>query len=97
MSLDLHLSDDLSPLWQLAHDVYTPQLSRFEPAISHGDDYIEHIDVVTTWKGLNFQHAEELLFLEKAFQNALHSIVEEYLLERIKKKSVGLTFDESKA
>jgi hypothetical protein len=98
MSLDLRVLDDSAPNWQFVHDVYTPKLLRFEPNISYVEDYIEHIDVVTTWKGLfPSQRAEELFFWEKAFRNALDSLVEEWLMERLKKKNIDLTLDESKS
>jgi hypothetical protein len=95
MSLDLEVFDESTPTWQAIHDVYTPHLSRFEPPISSECNYIEHIDVVTTWKGLSTsQRAEEVFFWESAFRNALNSIVEEWLQAKLRKKKIDLTLDE---
>ena len=95
MSLEVKVYDDSIPSWRNVHDVYTPQLSRFGPTTPFEYDYIEHIDVVTTWKGLSTsQRTEEVFFWEKAFRDALNSVVEEWLQARMKKKKINLELDE---
>jgi len=93
MSIDVELFDASGPSWRSPSEVYHPFHRRFEPTVSFEPNYIEHIDVVTIWKGLNPQRAEELFFWEKAFTDALSSTVEEWLLDLFTSKGIELDLD----
>lgn len=77
MFMNLSVHNDSDPHWPGFHDIYTPKLQQSLPQKPYGMEYIENIDVVTSWKGLSSSDTAEELLLgwEKAFQNALNRIV----------------------
>jgi hypothetical protein len=92
MSISVNILDNSLPAWQSANDVFRPILTAFSPATVIDLEYqtIHHIDVVQTWKGISVQQAEELLFWEDGFRQALQTVVEDYILH--KSEVAGITF-----
>jgi hypothetical protein len=76
MSISVEVSGTLLPRNRAVLDLYKPKLRSFDT--SNGD--IEHLDVVTTWKGLSINHALEIIFWERATKKALEHHVEEALV-----------------
>ncbi|TID22673.1 hypothetical protein E6O75_ATG01847 [Venturia nashicola] len=94
MTMNLSVYNESDPLWRAFPDVYTPKLQLFKRQGPCGMEYIENVDVVTTWKGIaSSQIAKELLFWENALQNAICSTVEAWLVGKMKSKGIVLDFD----
>ncbi|KAE9975071.1 hypothetical protein BLS_002765 [Venturia inaequalis] len=94
MTMNLSVYNESDPLWRAFPDVYTPRLQLFKRQEPCGMEYIDNIDVVTTWKGLSSSEiAKELLFWENALQNAICSTVEAWLVEKLKSTGIVLNFD----
>lgn len=92
----MHLSvyNESDPHWRGFPDVYTPKLQLFRRQGPCGMEYIDNLDVVTTWKGLpSSDIAKELLFWENALQNAIYNTVEAWLVEKMKSKGIELNLD----
>ncbi|KAI8933292.1 hypothetical protein NX059_009919 [Plenodomus lindquistii] len=75
--LPLHVKlEGLAAIGQLnAQNAYRPRVRRSGST----EQAIEHVDVVTCWKGLSFAQAGELAFWEHAFRQCLTSQVEHTL------------------
>lgn len=60
-------------------DVYVPRLRKFrrEEGIQNR---MQFLDIVTTWKGINFGVANEIYFWNWAMREALESLIEEELI-----------------
>jgi hypothetical protein len=76
MSISVEVSGTLLPRNRAVLDLYKPKLRSFDTP--NGD--IEHLDVVTTWKGLSINNALEIIFWERATKKALEHHVEEALV-----------------
>ena len=81
MSIIVELESEFLPKRRDVHELYRPVLHTYD---SHDKDssgrHARHLDVVKTWKNLDYHHAEELLFWETATKAALESCLEEKLI-----------------
>ena len=77
MSIQVDVVGKAFPRRSSSFDIYRPQLVRFDDTT---DSIVEHLDVVTTWRGISHEHAIELLFWEQAFQKSLESLIEGTLI-----------------
>lgn len=68
----LHLRGLQNASRETATDVFCPDVRR-SPFSCGG--FIEHLDVISRWKGLNLEQAEEVFAWERIFQEALESLV----------------------
>lgn len=92
--MNLSVYNESDPLWRGFPDVYIPRLQPFKRQGPCGMEYIDNLDVITTWKGLfSSDIAKELLFWENALQNAICSTVETWLVGKMKSMGIMLNFD----
>ena len=77
MSIRVDVVGNAFPRRFSSFDIYCPQLVRFD---DNGNNIVQHLDVVTTWKGVSHEQAVELLFWEQAFQKSLESLIEGTLI-----------------
>jgi hypothetical protein len=90
MSINVEICGAGLPRRRAIVELYRPKLQSFDE-FPMGQENIEHLDVVTTWKGLSSGHAHEILFWERATKAALESYVEETLIAMFvdKVKDIG--------
>ena len=62
-----------------ALDVYCPQSRR---RLSQPQNSVEHLDVISTWKGLYIAQVYEIVFWENSFKASLEKLVSEALMVR---------------
>jgi hypothetical protein len=79
MSISVEVSSSIFPKRRTVLDFYCPKLTNLE---GFNPKTVQHVDVVTTWKGLSISQAHELLFWERATRAALESYVEEMLIAK---------------
>ncbi|KAF2703009.1 hypothetical protein K504DRAFT_186567 [Pleomassaria siparia CBS 279.74] len=61
-------------------DLYCPEVRRSMPMRNR---HINHLDVVSCWKGLSFRRASEVLLWEDLFRHSLESQVRDTLLHNL--------------
>jgi hypothetical protein len=91
MSISVEVSGTSLPRKRTILELYKPKLRSFDTSAFQDGD-VEHLDVVTTWKGLSINHALEIIFWERATKLALESHVEETLVALFfdKVKDIGM-------
>ena len=90
MFINVNVHDEARPDWRTTGDVYRPKLFSFDPMPALDYQNLEHIDVVTTWKGLSVDQAEELRSWQEGFKRALESVVEEALITKFTRAGIPL-------
>jgi hypothetical protein len=68
-----------TPLFRYYSDEPVQEVSTFLGS-SFSKDCIQHMDIITTWKGLHASQANELTFWGNAFRACLEDVVEEFVL-----------------
>ncbi|OCK86709.1 uncharacterized protein K441DRAFT_32908 [Cenococcum geophilum 1.58] len=62
-----------------ALDVYCPQSRRH---LSQSQNSVEHLDVISTWKGLSIAQVYEIMFWGNSFKASLEKLVSKVLMDR---------------
>ena len=66
---DAHEGDQIS-------EIYLPTLRKYD--ISHSNEDVEHLDIVTVWKGITATQARELVMWRTVFREVLEDKLQKY-------------------